>query len=790
MVLTFWCILAVLGSLLAVGIPVCWLLGGRKPLAAGAFIRAPFLGMAVIVLVLQNLVMLDVPIKWAAPFFWLALVSLWLWFLISGHVRASFKVFPFSLFGASLLIYLVQGLGLLHDGVHLYVGRAHTDQFNYTSLAQFIMEEPFSTSHATMGQRPFMIPAILIKDDRIGQSVLHGFFAISSLQDAKSLFEPTILLSPALLVLGVYALVRRLGLGHWQALASGMGAGLLPGLSQLHLECFLSHALSVPLVIFWFVLLADLAEQPDWRTFLAAALFVSATASIYTEIWPLLCCAIVLILGVASWKNIQATRLWIWAGCLMAAPFVLLLGFVHTFLQITDRLNWKIFSEIYPWALQVEGLSRIWLGDLAVSGANTLQALVRPVTLALTGLAYWGLMHFCVGQWRKGQRPGENIQSSVVGALSLCLLVMGSVPILVFLKDDQHPYQFYKLLLSMSPLLVVGLALACHSIACRRVEELPARSIAGPSRCRTAIAFVLMATILLMGLAGTTNLGLKTLRLQPQLRALCNLFHVPDRQELSRRLETLHDSNLLLASTDTVANNLLNAWACYFARHNRVWVANPQINDIEPKRVPEAAPTLFPANWPSRLLVLTGPVLGINTAPPAPRAALIWSNASYQIWETGNEPWFVPLQLVNPNGIEQEAGRPMFWVGQIPAGLDVMSACHGQLTLQASLRRGPGRPDMGLRQLEVRTNHGYRTVLTTWAGEQVIRVPIPSGQTTIFLAARNRRIVPSQRGGNNKDRLVGFQDLRLKFTPASGYRSVPGKEMQTVSHVPGPSLMP
>src|SRR5262249_57567071 len=68
MVLTLGCVAVSLGSLVLAGLPACWLLNGRRRLREEDYLLAPFLGLAVLVLVLQNLVLLNVPVGRSAPF--------------------------------------------------------------------------------------------------------------------------------------------------------------------------------------------------------------------------------------------------------------------------------------------------------------------------------------------------------------------------------------------------------------------------------------------------------------------------------------------------------------------------------------------------------------------------------------------------------------------------------------------------------------------------------------------------------------------------------------------------
>src|SRR6266545_4499411 len=198
MIITIWCITIVVISIVAVGAPVSWLLNNRRPLSEQDWIETPFLGIAVIILVLQNLVYLDVPVGRSTPFFWVSVLFLWIWFVRSGHVRASMAVANYWLFAVALAVYLIHGLGLILIGAQHYVGRAWLDQFNYNSIAQFLVHEHFSTPMSAIGHRPYLVPGITLKPYRIGQSVLHAFFAVSSLSDTKTLFEPTIILSAGL----------------------------------------------------------------------------------------------------------------------------------------------------------------------------------------------------------------------------------------------------------------------------------------------------------------------------------------------------------------------------------------------------------------------------------------------------------------------------------------------------------------------------------------------------------------------------------------------------------------
>jgi hypothetical protein len=102
MLLTLWCIAVVFVSIVAVGVPLSWITSGRRPLDESSWIRAPFLGLATIILVLQNLVYLDVTIRQGTPLMWGIVLLLWTWIYLNQHLRACLAACPYHLFAAAL----------------------------------------------------------------------------------------------------------------------------------------------------------------------------------------------------------------------------------------------------------------------------------------------------------------------------------------------------------------------------------------------------------------------------------------------------------------------------------------------------------------------------------------------------------------------------------------------------------------------------------------------------------------------------------------------------------------
>jgi hypothetical protein len=611
---TVWCIVVVLGGLFWIGMPVQWLLGCRQPLDEDAWLQAPLLGMAAIVLVLQNLVYLDWPIAQTAWIPWVAGLIGWVWFLGSGSLRASIRTVPACLLGAAGLLYLVHGVGLLVVGARYYVAEGWLDQFHYVSLAHFFHHFPFSMTLEEIGATPCLAPAITLKGDRIGQSMLHAFFVASSDTSARTMFEPLILLSPALTLLAMYCLGRRLGLDSWRALATAVAVGLLPALTALHLEGFLSHALALPLLLLFPVALDDLHTRPGATTFARAALLLAAAAAIYTEFVPLLGALMVVSLGTLL---LSAPRPWGVAAYylpLAAAPILLNPGLLGHLRVIVLRAQAEgACADTYPWALTIEGWGRLWLGDLAVVKSPTLTTLVRVFAVGLAGLAYLGLIRaWQTGRRSVGDAPGE-CQPRRSLALLTSIVGLAVVPLLVLARDDKHPYQVYKLLIAVSPLLVLGLALLATADGER-------------SGWRRLLAPLPIAAVLLAGAAGTLEMVLQTCSSKPRERSWSALMHGPDLRELQDRLEALSPRDVVIAHPHPYIAN----WLAYLARQHRVRLVQRGCQGPILDRALEAAGVYDLAFFPADAVVVTDQPASLGHALREGIEPL-WSGTSFQL---------------------------------------------------------------------------------------------------------------------------------------------------------------
>jgi hypothetical protein len=424
MELTVWCIAVVLGSVWAVGVPVAWLFNGRRSLAGADYVMAPFLGVAVVVLVLQNLVYLNLPIRCTAPVLWLAVLGGWVWLCCRGGLRGWRQHFPWALALAMLVVYLAQGRGLLEVGVRDYMARAWGDNCAYTIKGQVLVDEPFrQATWQTMGNRPYLSMFLALQWDRLGAEVLHAFFTFSSFRDAKTLFEPTILLGPALSVAALFSLARRFGLGTASSVLAGAAAGMLPALALVHLEGFLSQTLSIPLLLLFPAVLDDLNQDCSWRSLIKAALLFAAAVSIYTELLLIFVGLAAVSVFVAAFGCPHRRRLFAFHALLLLAPFILNPFFAPMIWAICYRLDAAVLTDLYPWALTVEGVERLWLGDWVKDWTSELQqSVIRLYALGFTIAAFVGLARACLACLRQVRAGDATAYRSPLPVLQTAVL--------------------------------------------------------------------------------------------------------------------------------------------------------------------------------------------------------------------------------------------------------------------------------------------------------------------------------------------------------------------------------
>lgn len=713
MMITASNILVAIFSLFIFGWPVAFFLFPREEDHEKRWLIAPIIGLTLITLLLQNLIYLNIPVRESTPWLWGSAFLLWIIFFIRRPFFPSLRPTRsmVALGALALTVYGIQGFGLILAGAEIYVGRAWHDFFNYTATAQFLADFPFSLNIPDVQSQPYLYAAIIKKLDRIGPSIFQAFISVSTFSSAKTSFEPSILLGPFLTVFSIYALARSLSLSRSWSLFGAMAGGILPGLAMIHLESFFAQAFGTPYLLLWPLLLHEAFSRPTWRNLTTAALLLAGAATMYTEFYPLMLVLILVGMGgeVIRIRRFNFLPLIFFLGFMVVGiSLAFNVGFFESIIQISQRVAWSdTLSGIYPWAFSTEGLNRIWLGDLAAKLTGFGRSFFHLVTFGFILGSVTGLSR-CAFKRKDG--------------LSLTLLSLALVPLFIRLLGHTHKYQFYKILLSVCPLIPLGLA---AFFANWNVNfNIP----------RIILKIVVLLLFLSASLLGTGDMAYRSGkgRTEEKIgRGGAHKLLAPSTIQMQRQLSKLQGENILIVWKDDFFHGAyLNGWLAYFARNSRVWVTNPMISDLNLKDLrqakwklaepPESGFFLTPS-WFARS-VGGGSIEPAIAAPP------------FHLFRIAGRRWVAMSDLQNPNGLERAGEEYFFWLGNQNAVLEFLAGTAGKMALQVQTFPGPSLPGRKDRVLWLGTPIGFEDKIHLEDAKEIkIFIPVSRGWNQVMM---------------------------------------------------------
>lgn len=734
--LTVWCIVISFGSLFFIGMPIALLLSRAGDDDSTHWILAPFVGLSVIILTLQNLAYLDVRIGLSAPWLWAAACLLWVWVIKKGRFIPLISAFPLRPLLSAFSVYLIQGMGLILVGASYYVGRAWHDQFNYTAIAQFLVDYPFSFSVNDISNQPFLFQAVSRKLDRIGQSIFHGFLSASTFTDAKTTFEIAILIAPPLITLAVYRLASQLMRSGTLALLAATAAGILPGIAMVHLESFFSQALVIPFLILWPYIISEAMKKAGAREILGASLILAAATSVYTEFYIIFVgIGFLVALSDIPFHHKKGGGNLIYLMVIVATALLLNLWNVKSIVNIFERISIPgMFEGIYPYAKSVEGLRRAWFGDIGAALKSPFKDLGNVISLGLVVIAYCGLG---ISFWKRKE------------GFTLALLALALAPLAGMLKGG-YKYQTYKLLLSISPLLPLGIALLIEHGKQIDFSVRPAFK-----KTVHAIIVILFISSSIGTLSMTVRSGIGKTQEKIGRGGAFKLLS-PGTKSVQDKLATLHGQDVYILWKDDFFNgNFINGWLTYFARHNRVHIFNTLVGDAN---LESYIPPL--KDFAEGAFILT-PYPAQNAVGRSIRD--VWTAEPYRLWKLSGADWVVMCDLENPNGLESAGGQQFFWVGGNDTVIKLIAGREGELIMNADFYPGPSLPESDTRNILIKTDKGYEKSLKIGVNYRFpIAVPISRGQNQITIYALDKPSLTTLPNGDARPLLLQIRGLHLQ----------------------------
>jgi hypothetical protein len=604
--LTVWCLAVAFFSPWVVGAPLTWLAHRCRTLRPTEWLWAPFVGLVAIICVLQNLVVFaDLPIRQTTGWFWASVGLSWAGMFATQSGRKSFQWLPLRVIALSLTVYLLQGIGVVAQGVEWYRGNMLSDQFQYVAMAQFVMTEPFSTDWSNVGEHAWLVVPLSLKGERFGQSVVHAFFAVTAARDAIDLYFPTQLLAAGLLVPAGVLLARQCGLPRWLVQWTAVTMGLAPATAVLAARCYLSHALCVPALVVFLAAVIRLSRGGGWRALPAVMIAFQLGFAVYTEFAPLFFGTATVALAT-GWlcRYISVGRVLGVGGGLILAVFANPAALANL-VVIAQR------SSAAGPAMTLEYPTTVWMTTLWLHTGKALAVVFRP---HLSGAQVFVFACFgmaaCGAVWALGRaiRDGKH---GIPIAACYSLLVP---PVAVWLLRPESSYVLGKLVWTLTPIAVLSVAFALHGLT--RTARFAARGVAGFLVLMLAIQSYFEQRAVMQDRVGN----------KPAL-----IWRDPDLREICDELRRRPQSDVVIALDEERRPNVpatANAAICFGGRHHHIQIAAPQRiwhTDIERVPVPQLTNiTAIPTG--TLVVVLRGSSLLARTP-----ADVLVSNGTYQL---------------------------------------------------------------------------------------------------------------------------------------------------------------
>jgi hypothetical protein len=532
-------------------------------------------GFFLVVLIPQNLIYVGVPIRISAWFlFGGALVQGW---LCRDRLVAWIRTFYSNTDIQTLAVVIVltvafHGIAPIRQGLEWYYGKGYDDQLNDVLLAEFLKEEPYGTSGQETGLRPWLTrpvgfqhaaeeletspehrpEALGLKNERLGQSIVMAEISVWSGTDGKGGYAATVIFVLTLLAICLYVFLREVGLDQFMAALGALLAALLPAVTRLSLNGFLSQ-LAILFVFPFFVSLLR-REELSARSFtLFFSLALAYLVAAYSEIAPVGLC--ILFLGVVFVRRdkFRTKRLMFMSAILITALLnpLYLTNFVHFLVQQTHlAANPALLDSLAPKILTLRGWSELLFG---VATNSQFALFFDYCTLLVTLLFLAGIILLA------------RRDRLILGVILLPVLV---VVLYLIVRTPFSYYPIARIALTILP-FVIGLVFIPLS---KWTANGSNRSIDLPKKA-------LAALIAFAAVAGSVRYYSEVLNNGGVLR------YIRDARFLNvcRELQEMKHQRVLVFET----NPSLTQWLCYHARHNDVYFDGRFINDSS---FPQLAP--------------------------------------------------------------------------------------------------------------------------------------------------------------------------------------------------------
>ena len=373
-----------------------------------------------------------------------------------------------------------------------------------------------------------------------------------------------------LIFFSTYLLSTKLNIQRCFAYPAAIVASLSPAVASVHLECFFSQAMAMPFVFLWPMAISRLKTRPGAGSIMMAGMLWAVTSAIYTELMPALTllAAIVIIApncrpgkkiaqsfkAVINKDGFRSAAAAVFSLILVVAIGLLAnVGYVKGALVAMARTTRPaVLDVLYPWAFKTEGLARLWIGHQIPSLSEwAIHSLALGSAIIFVAAIVYGVMLY-----RKGDISSAPLFSVLIACVPLAPLLLSIV------TNHSYPYQFFKLLLTVWPLiLLLGI--------CGISEWI--------SKIRVGRAFVYFQIALVGVCLALTNriafASSKAGTTATSARGASHLLIDQNFRHIRKELDSLEGKQIYIWWYDKALwdGTWRGRWLGYFARKNTVW---------------------------------------------------------------------------------------------------------------------------------------------------------------------------------------------------------------------------
>jgi len=510
----------------------------------------PFIGFSIIILIEQNLVYKNITINESSLWLLVTILILLAVYVFIGRLKLiKFKFFTLVL---AIGVWLINSFGYLRESAEWYIGYGWQDQYNYVATAEFLKENKFSTEFINI-DTPYLVEPIVKKNDRIGQSIYQSFISSIFNLSAEYTYGAVSLLAPLLTYCAFLYAFSKIKVREWIGEIMSFIAAILPATSAIHLECFLSQALGTPfLLVTIFKILFLKTKKLSIKDLLIISLLIAGTNSIYTEYTIFILVVLVAKLVIVLIKRANVIRTYFAFSMVLLLSMIMNIKYINPTLEIFKRTNLPdILSHVYPFNHTMYGYSRLLFGDLNTSNNRIIFFLT--IIFYLLGLV--GLIWICF------KKKSMEI---------LVLLCFSVTPVLLDIIMRNYPYQTYKLLLSFTPLILLGWGFLFQKL----YEKYKLNNF--------HLVIVTILLVLIIFIPSYSSIKLSNMAYLGGGRSIKPIVNTKDHQKIYEKLKLMQDKNIFLNTTHPYELSRM----AYFGRSNHIWFFNPIIGDFDTSIIP------------------------------------------------------------------------------------------------------------------------------------------------------------------------------------------------------------